>query len=209
MKRCALFALTFALTCCPCDASAELIFQRTFGINRSINIFDTDRFDLDLSFGDSFFSPTNPVTLFDGTVITPANVNDTLEVTPSDAFFAEAAARLTDGIDDFVHLTFTEDLDSGLVEQRGWHESLFFLGLAKEGVPDLIGATLERIRLQINRFDLISPLQSSSGPPVNLQLTVSIEGTAIPEPGTIWLSLCGIAMLRVTRIRVYPRTSSL
>ena len=201
--RTILVAIIFLIGTSSCWATS-LIFERVIGINRDPNIFSTDRFDLDLSFGDSYFSPSNPVVLFDDTVITPADESSTLEVTSADPGFAEAVARLTDGDNEFVHLTMTEDVENGRMEQRGWQENFFFLGLSSQDMPDLAGSALQSISLHIDQFHLNGSAPSGPDPPVDLQLTISFVGAPIPEPLSLWLLLCGIATLKWTRGRKSP-----
>lgn len=200
MKRSILVALAVWLGQVSLDASAEeLLFERAVSINRSVNIFDTNEFDLDLTLGDHLIEPTNPVTLFDDLMVTPANVGDTYDVFVGSTPFDLAAQRLTDANNEFIRLVLTENQPSGLVEQRGFSESNFFLGLATPASPDLAGATLQRVNLAIDGFMLVDGDRGlgaiSTGPPVNLELTLSFFGTAIPEPSGIWLLWSGLATL--------------
>jgi len=197
------FTLVFGLSIAVCSpVCAGILFQRALGVNRSANIFDTDQFDLDLTLGDQFFNPTNPVTLFDSLSITPADVGSTFDATSiSDGAFDTVAARFSDAQDEFVRLIFTEDESGGLEEQRGWSESLFFLGLSTPSIPDLAGASIDQVSMTIDLFNLIPDSEPSPpgppplGPPVDLQMTLTIYGTIIPEPATAGLLLAGLAGL--------------
>jgi|GEM_PF-4625302 len=199
-----LLVVTLAQLPLAVSSAEELLFERSLSINRSNNIFDTDEFDLDLILGDQFFTPTNPITLFDDLLITPTDVDRVVNVIASDAPFDIVARRITDAENEFLRLIFAENKLAGRAEQRGWQESHFFLGTSE--TPDLAGATIHRISLRIDRFTLLSEegLSGSSaasltsivaGPPVDLQLTLSIYGAAVPEPGGVWLLGSGLATL--------------
>ncbi|MCH8840044.1 MAG: hypothetical protein IH831_05080 [Planctomycetes bacterium] len=164
-----------------------LLFQRMISVNRSVNIFDTDQFDLDLIFGDDFFVPTNDVTLFDSLVILPGNVGTTYDATPiSDSAFSTVAERLTDAINEFIKVSLTEDQLDGRTEQRGWAENFFF---GHSSPPDLAGTTVERVSLHIDDFDF-------SPDAFDLKFTVMIYG--VPEPAAAWLLLVGLMVLGLT-----------
>ena len=183
-----------------------LLFERMISVNRSVNIFDTDQFDLDLILGDAFFDPNNPVTLFDGLVISPADVGSTFEATPTSDpnisdpnSFPIAAGRVTDAINEFVVVSFTEDQLGGFTELRGWTENFFFGHVAPGIPPDLAGNTVDHVRLHIDSFTLIpappagGSTSAISGQPVDLVFTLSIF--AIPEPDGICLIVVGLVLL--------------
>ena len=209
MKPSILLAFAVALATLPLDASAEeLLFERTVSINRSANIFDTNQFDLDLTLGNHPFAPSDPVTLFDDLTVTPANVGDAYDVLVGNSSFDLAAQRLTDAKNEFIRLVLTEDQPNGLVEQRGFSESSFFLGLASPTSPDLAGATLQRVRLAVDGFTLVDRVSgvsaASAGPPVNLELSIAFFGTRVPEPTGIWLLWGGLATLLGIGKRLRP-----
>ena len=178
---------------------AGLLFERTMSVNRSVNIFDTNQFDLDVTFANRFFNPTNPVTLFDSLKITPDDVGSSFSISSGDPLFADADLRLTDDLDEQILILFTEDQPNGLTEQRGWSESFFFFDPATLATVDLAGASLESIGLRVDQFTLVtgSSLTVATGPPVDLQMTISFFGSAIPEPASIWILWAGVATLGI------------
>lgn len=161
-----------------------LLFQRGVSVNRSVNIFDTDQFDLHLIFGDNFFDPNNGVTLFDNLVISPGDMGMTYDATPiSDPAFSTVAERLTDAKNEFIKVSLTENHLDGRTEQRGWAENLFF---GHSSPPDLAGTTVERVSLHIDAFDFSPDV-------FDLKFTVLIYG--VPEPAAAWLLLVGLMVL--------------
>ena len=197
MKKCVLMVAVLLLANLAGSATAEeLLFERSLGVNRSVNIFSTDQFDFDIALGDHFFSPSNPVTLFDDLLIRPSDVGEVYEIVAGDPAFEAAEQRLTDARDEFFRLILSENQPGGRVEQRGSSESGFFLGLENLPGPDLAGTTLERIRLEVQRFTLAGDGgAASAGPPVDLQVSISIYGQPVPEPTGLWLLWSGLATL--------------
>ena len=130
MMRHIRLSLALLLASLPAGAAQGeiLLFERVVNFNRGVNSFDTDEFDLDLTFGDNFFAPTNGVTLFDSLVISPADVSNTYDATavsdPNN--FPTAALRVADGLNEFVVPTMTENQAGGQTEQRGGTEDLVF-----------------------------------------------------------------------------------
>ena len=188
------------------EAQGEiLLFQRVISVNRSVNIFDTDQFDLDLDFGNDFFAPTNDVTLFDSLVISPGDVGAVYDATSaSDPAFSTVAERLTDAINEFIKVSLIEDQLDGLTEQRGWAENFFF---GHSSPPDLAGATVDRVSLHVDAFILL-PSAPGGGPAAlvaqplvagqefDLVFTVLIYG--VPEPAAALLLLVGLMVLGLT-----------
>ncbi len=198
MRRTRWIGLAAAILCASPSAWGATLFERSLLVDRSVNIFTTDEFSLKLVFGDSFFSPTNPVTLFDDVTITPSDKGTTLVAdAASDPAFAAAAARMTDAMNQNVRLAFTE-IASDRPEQRGWSESGFFIGHGSPMVPDLAGFQIDAVQMHIDDFILSSSSSSSSSiaaaePEVQLLLTFSVFGSAVPEPSA--LGLTGIGLL--------------
>jgi len=189
-------------------AAEELLYERSLNLDRSVNFFTTNEFDLDLTLGDRYFNPTNPLILFDDLLITPSDVGSVFEILVGDPSLAAAEQRLTDARDEFIRLVLSENRENGRSEERGSSESGFFLGLENLPGPDLAGAILQRIRLEIESFTLVgdgspggvSPL--TTGPPVDLQVKISLFGV-VPEPTSLWLLWSGLATLwGVTRRRL-------
>jgi hypothetical protein len=186
-----------AFACFAPAARGGILFERSLVVDRSVNIFTTSQFDLEFVLGDAFFSPSNPVKLFDGVSLTPANVGDVYTADLSNVpAFQSVASRLTDGDDQFIRLVLEESA-SGRKEQRGWRESGFFLGHGSTVNPDLAGATVEGVQLRIDQFTLMPNSPAALlpvGPQVEVLMTFTVLGT-IPEPSTFALGAAGFAML--------------
>jgi hypothetical protein len=197
-----------AVLCCAPAARGALLFQRSLVVDRSANIFTTSQFNLEFTFGNSFFTPTNPVTLFDGLTISPASAGQTFVASAAtDPAFAAAAQRMTDALNENIRLAFTE-VASGRPEQRGWNESGFFIGHGSPQIPDLAGLSIDSIELRIDQFSLvfgptpINPL-AATAPPVQLLATFSVHG--VPEPPSLVLSGGSLLALTVTAYTVARR----
>jgi hypothetical protein len=193
-----------------------LLYQSVVNIDRGINDFDTDQFDLDLILGDDFFDPNNPVILFDSLVISPADVGTTYNATAASDpnNFAAAAALLTDGINEFISTALTEDQLGGSVEQRGGNEDAFFSQPTPPGPPDLFGSSVDRVSLHIDAFVFVSssfgggaaPL--TEGQPFDVDITVSFF-SEVPEPTAARLLLFGLLAMSVIAYRRQRRTPSI
>ncbi len=198
MVRTFLACVLVVTTSFASTARGGILFERSLVVDRSVNIFSSSQFGLQFVFGDAFFAPTNAVKLFDNLAITPANVGDVYTSTlASDPAFQSVADRLTDGRDDFIRLILEESA-SGRKEQRGWRESGFFLGHGSTLAPDLAGAIVEGVQLRVDGFNLSSNGAAalvSAGPPVQVSLTFTVLGTAVPEPSTLALGALGLALL--------------
>lgn len=196
MNRTLSACLLAAAVCLPSAARGDVLYERSLTVDRSTNIFTTSLFDIEFVFGDAFFTPSNPVKLFEGIAITPASVGSVFERTLSDPELQAVAQRLTDGNDEYIRLVLEESA-SGRREQRGWKESGFFLGHSSPQNPDLAGVNIEAVKLRIDEFVLHSGSLAAlapAGPPVNVQMTFTIVGT-VPEPSTLALGAIGLAML--------------
>jgi hypothetical protein len=195
--------LLAAAVCLAPAARGAILFERSIMVDRSVNIFTTSLFDIQLALGDSFFAGPQgyPATLFDGMSITPASVGNIYEATPANPGFQQVALRLTDGEDDFILFILKEAANPVRQEKRGWQESKFFLGHGSTLDPDLAGATIDAVRLRIDSFALApgSPaaLALAPGtPPVQVMMTFTVTGTQnIPEPSTLAIAATGLAML--------------
>ena len=177
------------------QVSSTVLFERSLTVDRSSNIFKTDQFDLAMVLGNSFFSPTNGVTLFGGSKVTPADVGRVFEATAaSEPNFPTAVQRLTDSLNEYVRLDLTERA-SGRAEKRGWQERGFFTGIATADSPDLAGSLITALRLRVDGFTLIpagaGATLAAAGPPMNLSLTFSVMG--VPEPTALGLGPAGLA----------------
>jgi hypothetical protein len=189
--------LAAAVVCLTPAAHGGVLYERSLVVDRSVNIFTTSLFDLEFVFGDAYFTPSNPVKLFDGVSITPASVGMVFEKNLSDAELQAVAARLTDGRDEYIRLIL-EEVASGRREQRGWRESGFFLGHGATVDPDLAGATIQGVQLRIDDF-ILAPNSSAAAalaataPQVQVLMTFTVLG--IPEPSTLGLGAAGLATL--------------
>jgi hypothetical protein len=196
MNRILSACLLAAAVCLAPAARGAVLFERSLVVDRSVNIFTTPTFDLEFVFGDAFFTPTNPVKLFDNVAITPASVGNVFVSNLSnDPAFQAAVGRLTDGQDEYIRLVLEESA-SGRKEQRGGQESGFFLGHVSTLTPDLVGATVNALQLRIDGFRLASSSPAAlapAGPPVEVLMTFTVLG--VPEPSTLALGAIGLAAL--------------
>jgi hypothetical protein len=208
MNRTKSIGLLAALCCAPA-AHADLLFTRALVVDRSVNFYTTTQFNLEFVFGNSFFTPTNPVTLFDGLTISPASTGQTFVASATtDAAFAAAAQRMSDALNENVRLAFTE-IASGRPEQRGWNESGFFIGHGSPTIPDLAGSRIDSVELRIDSFSLVfgpTPINPSAAtaPPVQLLATFSVYGQ-VPEPPSLVLSGGSLLALTVAAYTVARR----
>src|SRR5687768_11496344 len=99
MNRILSACLLAAAVYLPSAAQGDILYERSLLVDRSTNIFTTSLFDLEFVFGDAFFTPSNPVKLFEGVAITPASVGAVFERKLSDPELLSVAQRLTDGND--------------------------------------------------------------------------------------------------------------
>lgn len=195
MNRTFHFGFLVAILAPASISQGAVLFERELEIGRSPNNFSTDQFALNFTFSNSFFTPTNPVTLFSDLTISPSHVGQTFVASAStDAAFADAVVRLTDSLNQNIRMLFAEK--GGLHSQsHGFSESSFLLG---QGAPDLVGKTIQSIALRVDKFTLDFTTTSSStavsSPPVDLLLTFTVIGTVVPEPGSLKLASGGLAI---------------
>lgn len=175
-------------------AQAALIVERPLGVDRNKNIFTTGQFDLEIvHFGNSFSSPQNELKIVDSG-LTTADANKTFTL-DSGALFDSVVSRLTDGVDEFIRVKLTER-SSGRAETRGFKESGFFAGFSTLPGPDLATADISSIELRINYFMLSSAPANPFAVtllPVDLSMTFTVQGEAIPEPSALALAALGLA----------------
>lgn len=189
-------ALLVALAAClATTAQGALLSQRSVSINRDRNIFTTNNFMLEVEFGNTLFFNTNPIdVVFDNLAITPASVGQTFQATlGSDSKFDEAAARLTDALNQAIRFVMTET-SSGRPEKRGYAENQVLNRPVIQ--PDFAGKKITALELKVDGFTLdFSPTPPPM--PVNLQFTFSVFG--VPEPGSAALALGALAMIAARR----------
>lgn len=204
MQRRQLVLPILLITALPALAArAEILLsEQTVSINRSSNIFDVSHFDLDLVFGDNPFVPSNEVILFDGLIVSPADVGSVYEAN-SGTEFDTVSARVTDALNEYITVSMTEDQPDGLGDGRISFEDAFFDRPFPANPPDLAGNVIERVTLEIDSFTLAGPQALVEGQPVDLVVTISFFG--IPEPQTIALLGLGLASYAGSFILRRPR----
>ncbi|MEM9657432.1 MAG: hypothetical protein AAF961_03640, partial [Planctomycetota bacterium] len=177
---------------------AGALVQRTLLIDRPTNHFTSTTFDLDWAVTDAYFSSarTNTSTLFDDLQISPEDVGQTFTAdVDGEPAFRAVAARLTDAEDEILDLILDE-LASDHYESRGLYESGFFMPESPTEPPDLAGFVIESVDLTIDSFRLdFTPASSptnSSPPPVELVVTIAVNGRPIPEPQSWALAACSL-----------------
>ena len=196
MNRSIVACLTAACACLAiAPARAEVLFQKSLVVNRSVNIFTTNQFDLKIVLGNSFVTPSQSLEAFN-LALTPNSAPFTVTLLPGNPSFDAVAARITDQNDDLIRLTFSETA-TGRAELRGWLESGFSIDGGTRNLLDLAGASLDSIELKVEQFTLIPPGAASIGagasPPVDLRLTFSVTG--VPEPHSLAMAGIGLATL--------------
>lgn len=172
------------------DATAGLLHQRTLSIDRSVNIFGSTQFDVDLELvAGSPFTSTDRIVLFDSLEVAAGASGDVHRADlSSDPAFAAAATRLSNNLDESILLVLRENA-SQRTELRGLTESSFFF--ASTDQPDLFGKRIDAIEISIDRFSLSST--GGGTPPVEFFATISIYG--VPEPAsTAMLATVGLAL---------------
>lgn len=176
------------------DAQAGLLHQRTLTIDRSVNIFGSTRFDLDLELvAGSPFTSTDRVVLFDAVEVSANAAGDLFRAEPgSDPAFADAAARLTNNLDESLLLVLRETA-SQRTEMRGLSESSYFRATSAQ--PDLAGRRIDAIEISVDRFSLAAT--GGASPPVDFLATISIYG--VPEPASATMLAAFTATLILAR----------
>ena len=197
-----LFAAIAALAAGVVDAQAGLLHQRTLTIDRSVNIFGSTLFDLDLELvTGSPFTSTARAVLFDAVEVAAGAAGDIFRANlASDAAFADAAARLTDNIDGLLLLVLRENA-SQRSELRGLSESSYFL--ATPAQPDLAGKRIDAIEISVDRFALSATGETT--PPVDFQATISIYG--VPEPSSASIVATAAFLLALSSARRFGKHS--
>jgi len=176
----------------PDEARADVLFQKTLQVNRSVNIFTTSQFGLKFFLDDSFVAPTQSLQAFNFGV-TAGGAPFSATLLPGDPNFDAVAARITDANDDLIRLVLSET-STGRSELRGWFESGFSVDGGTRSLADLAGAVVDRIELKMEQFTLIPAGAAGAGAsPVDLRLTFTVSG--IPEPQSLSLAVFGLATL--------------
>lgn len=209
------FGLLAVLLCAGASARGAVLFERSLVVDRSVNIFTSTEFDLQFELhAGSALSPTNLASLLPAVQISPSSAGQVFVADASNTpDFDDVAKRLSDAINENIRLLFTES-SSGRVEKRGWTERGFFLKSALTDAPDLAGAVIDAISVRVDQFTLTfgggGGATAAVAPPVELQLTFSVLGRPVPEPGAFGLAggsllaAVGAAYTRAQRRRSAP-----
>lgn len=133
--------------------------------------------------------PSNVV--FDPFLFNPEDIGRTVSVNEStDPDFQEVVHRLTNGLDEELWLMI---YDQGAFHGTGKLESRFF-SQRPDTAPDLIGFAIERMDLRLDSWGI-----SEDPPWHDYQVTLSIIGQPVPEPGALALCLGGALLFLATR----------
>ena len=180
--------------------SQQLLYETSIGIDESSHLFTETDFDLDLTFDEHPFVPTNPVTLFDDLEISSDDPNligmEFVANSSNDINFDSVADLLTNGLNEFYLVSLKQiELVNGVQrkrEQGGSEVNLF--QSANQTFPDLFGETIGKIVLRIDSFELDE----------TVELSMTISFFAIPEPTSG--GLAGIALLTTLGVGARRRT---
>jgi hypothetical protein len=143
-------------------------------------------------------SPPSCYVLLDQ-VLTPADIGTTFKITAaSDPDFQGVAATLTDGADNEWSFSQFSNLDGGI----GFPVSAAF---PNGGGPDFLGYTVTEVDLTIDDLVFQQVTLPSSLTTFDIfteakpDVTISVQGSALPEPGTLTLLIGGSAILPLFR----------
>jgi hypothetical protein len=204
-----------AIILVPAVASADVLLN----VNRPIDVkasYDSsvqqweDRLNYSLLFSpppELLNDPTLPW-LFPDLVLTATDVGKTFTVTASDPNFAANAASMTNGVNDSFYTRgryFSPNGASGSKAGGANEEFMLFLNDGRPG-PDLAGHEVHAVSFTLNSFavnDYSETIlgQTFQGRRFTGDITLTIEGVAIPEPASL-LVLPAIGMLMSRRRRI-------
>jgi hypothetical protein len=152
-------------------------------------------------------SPPSCYVLLDQ-VLTPADIGKTFKITAvSDPDFQGVAATLTDGIDNEWSFSQFSNPNGGI----GFPVSAAF---PNGGGPDFLGYTVTEVDLTINDLVFQQVTLPSSLTTFDIftearpDVTISVQGSAVPEPGPLPLLIAGSAILSLFRKMATKRMRS-
>jgi hypothetical protein len=211
----AMAALSFSLT-----ASAEVIFTISVpfkGVNPTASGIGPFLDEVELPFGAAAYNFGDPPpigvpsSLFDGIRALPSDVGRSWVATAaSDPDFTTVARLLTDGVSESVfsgvesfRLNAALAPSSSLSSSRRTEESLF----SSLGGTDLAGYDLTAITERLDAMTITEDVTPDPSFPAyhgrqfEGQVTLSFEGTPVPEPGLGYLTAAAVGALLVRRSR--------
>lgn len=123
--------------------------------------------------------------IFEGFALAPADVGKTFVANAAnDPDFVGLVAILTNGVSDWVREQLA---DSRIGAAEIVNEGAFFFGDGSGAHVDFYGYSISSISLRVDQLSLANG--------ISFQGTITVEGSAIPEPSTVALASLGLFIL--------------